>query len=202
MINNINLVQCATSTFNNINFNAPLKIFLRRLFSSKRQALPNEKTIEEKSVIRVGRKYELPNDHIIRNHFHDGYIRSFTFHQTFWKKNVQFSMHNSNSTSKNSDSCILFNNDQRELDCGFIVGIISDSKQQCNLIVHKVHIERQDTFTFKKKRVINPYIFWGKLTVPPTLMTIQIQDIVVKIAYSNAGTMFHFFQYPNTTEST
>jgi hypothetical protein len=54
---------------------------------------------------------------------------------------------------------------------------------------------------FKKKKVVNPFIFWGQLTDPPDMVTIGIDDIIVKLAHSKQE-VFHFYQYPNTVEST
>jgi len=69
-----------------------------------------------------------------------------------------------------------------------------------------VHLDRsvfdRDSLTFKNKYVLNPFIFWGQLTDPPHLVTIHIQDIIVKLGYSKAEQIFHFFQYPNIVEST
>jgi hypothetical protein len=202
LINNINLVQCATAEFHNFNFSMSLKLFLRRMFSSKRQALPTQKTIDENHFIRLGRTLELPNDHTVLTHLHNIHILNFSLHETCWKRNVQFSVYDSSSTAKNSDSCVLYKNDRDEISCGFIVAIVSDSNHRCDLTIHTVYIDRGDSLTFKKKYVFNPFIFQGQLTDPPHLVTIDIQYITVKIAYSKVENVFHFFQYPNTAEST
>ncbi len=44
----------------------------------------------------------------------------------------------------------------------------------------------------KNKRLVNPFIFWGQLSDPPNMVTIPIDDIIVKLAYSKQDT-FHFF---------
>jgi hypothetical protein len=85
---------------------------------------------------------------------------------------------------------------------GFIAAIILDAMQQCNIIVHKVRINHWDYLILKKKRFINPFIFWGKQTQPPELTTIDLNSIIVKLAYRKDRDLFHFFQFPNTVEST
>jgi hypothetical protein len=203
LINNINLVQRATTELNTVKFSTSLKLFIRRIFASKRQALPKQQTTDEDNFIRVGRKFKLSSDHIVINHLHNIHSLNFSTYKTCWKKNVQFSIYDSNSTTQNSDSCILFQTiDQTEMGCGFIVAITSQLKQQCSLIIHTVLIDRRDSLTFKKKHIVNPFIFQGYLTDPPNLITIDIQDILVKIAHSKVDNIFHFFQYPNTVEST
>ena len=56
-------------------------------------------------------------------------------------------------------------------------------------------------FHIQKKIVVNPFIFWGQLSNPPNMVTIPIDDIIVKLAYSKQD-IFHFFQFPNTVKST
>jgi hypothetical protein len=202
LVNNINLAQCATSEFKNAGFNTNLKLFVHRLFASKRQALPKQTVADDNDLIRFSRKIILPSDHIVMNHLHNIHFFHGSLYETCWKKNVQFTIYDPNSTTKTSDSCILFKTHQSEVNCGFIVGIISTSKQQCNLTIHEVQIDQEDSITYKNKYIVNPFIFWGQLTDPPHLITIDIQDILVKIAYSKVKDTFHFYQYPNTAEST
>jgi hypothetical protein len=91
--------------------------------------------------------------------------------------------------------------EQTQTNCGFIAAIYYDSNQECNVVVHMVRIDRRDSFTFKKRNVINPFMFWGQPTDPPHLVTVRIDNIIVKLAYSEQD-IFHFFQFPNTVEST
>ena len=200
LTNNLNIIQCATAKFNNISFTAPLKSFIRRLFSSKRRAFPILTSTNEIKSIHLGRKLQLPNDHIVMVYLRDNLAPNVSVHRTCWKNNVQFSIHVPNSSSKNCDSCVLFK-EQNQVKCGFIASIASDSNQECNVIVHTVYINREDSLTFKSRNIINPFIFFGQLTDPPHLVTVHIDDILVKIAYTKQD-IFHFFQFPNTVEST
>ncbi|CAF3153953.1 unnamed protein product [Rotaria sp. Silwood2] len=200
LINNLNILQCATAQLNDIPFSTSIKLFIRRLFSSKQLAFPNQQSINKNKSVRLGRKFKPSNDHIVMTYLHNSQISNFSLHQTCWKNNVQFSIYESSSTSKNSDSCVLFK-DKHEIKCGFIMAIIYDMKQQCNMVLHTVSIDQQDSFTFKKKTVVNPFIFWGQLSDPRNMVTIPIDDIIVKLAYSKQD-IFHFFQFPNIVEST
>jgi hypothetical protein len=102
--------------------------------------------------------------------------------------------------NKTSDFCVLFK-DQQQTSCGFIMAIAYGSKQECYVALHKVNIDGHDSFIYNNKHVINPFIFWGNLTDPPEIMTVHLKDILVKVAYSKQDA-FHFYQYPNTVEST
>ena len=81
------------------------------------------------------------------------------------------------------------------------MAIVYDSKQECSMVLHQVNIDWQDSSTYNNKHVMNPFIFWGNLTDPPELMTVHLKDTIVKVAYSKQK-VFHFYQYPNTVEST
>jgi hypothetical protein len=202
LINNINILKCATTEFNNVNFSTSLKLFIRRLFSSKRHALPKQDTPNENNSIRFGRKFELPKHHSVMAHLHTTHFLHCSLYRTCWKNNVQFSMYSSSSTAQNCDSCLLFKSEQNEMNCGFIAAIICDSKQECYVVIHSIYINRRDSFTFKKKYIVNPFVFWGQLTDPPDLVTIRIEDVIVKLAYNKDDNNFHFFKFPNTVEST
>jgi hypothetical protein len=200
LIDNLNILQCATAELNTINFSTSLKVFIHRLFSSKRNTLPNQKSIIDNKAVRLSRKSELPHDHVAMNHLRNNYTLNFSSHRTCWKNNVRFSVYESTSTSKNCDSCVLFK-EQNDTNCGFIVAIIYNLKQECSVVIHTVSVDRRDSFIFKTKNVVNPFRFWGELTDPPNMVTIPIDDIIVKLAY-NKQESFHFFQFPNTVEST
>ena len=202
LTNNINILQSSTKQFNTANFNTSLKLFIHRLFSSKRQALSNEKSINENNAIRFGKKFELPDDHTVMNYLRTTHMLNYSLHRTYWKNNVKFSIHDYKSTAKNSDSCLLYKCDLSKVNCGFIAAIIRQSEQQCHIVIHTINISRQDSFTLKNKHVVNPFIFWGRLTDPPHRLIINIQDIIVKIAYNKQDEVFHLFQFPNTVEST
>ncbi len=81
------------------------------------------------------------------------------------------------------------------------MAIVYDSKQECSMVLYKVNIDRQGSFTYNNKHVMNPFIFRGNLTDPPEMMTVHLKDIIVKVAHSKQEA-FHFYQYPNTVEST
>lgn len=200
LINNINLLKCATVQLNRLNYKASLHIFIHRLFSSKRKALPKEATINQNNSIRVGHKLILSNDHIAMVHLRETKASNFSLHRTCWKNNVKFSVYEPNSTGKSCDSFVLFK-DKRETNCGFIIAIIYDSLKQCYAMIHTVRVDRHDSLIIKKKCVINPFIFWGKLTDPPNLITIHIDNIIIKLAHSKQD-IFHFYQFPNSIEST
>jgi hypothetical protein len=200
LINNINIVQCATLEFNKTDCHTSVKLFMQRLFSSKRHAFPDQKVINDGGFIRLGRKLKLSNDHPVIVHLHNTHVFNFDLYETCWKNNVRFNIIDFNSTTKTCDSCVLFK-DQQETTCGFITAIVYDTEQKCYIVLHKVHIDRQDPFTFKSKHVTNPFIFWGHLTDPPQMTTVHLRDIIVKLAYSKQEA-FHFYQYPNTVEST
>ena len=183
LINNLNTLECATAQLSDIPFRTPLKLFIHGLFYSKQHIFPNQKSINTNKPIRLGRKLKLSNDHIVMVYLHSKQISNFFVHQTCWKNNVQFSIYESGSTSKTSDSYALFK-DKHETKCGFIVAIIYDMKQKCNMVLHRVCIDQRVSFTFKKKIVVNPFIFWGQLSNLPNMVTISIDEIIVKLAYS------------------
>ncbi|CAF1535124.1 unnamed protein product [Adineta ricciae] len=202
LINNIRLVQCATAKLNTTSFSTDLILFVHRLFASKRQALPKQTVSNENNFIRAARKLKLSDDHVVMTHLQSTQHMKFTLYETCWKKSVQFTVYDPSSTTQTSDSCILFRNLQSEMNCGFIVAIISNSQQKIKLIIHQVHIDQHDAFTLGNKHIVNPFVFWRRLTHPPGLVTINIEDIIVKIAYSKVKNIFHFYQYPNNVEST
>ena len=201
MINNINIVQSATIQFNDTKLSTPIKLFIRRLLTSKRHAFPDHKITNGNTLIRLGRRLKLTNDHVVMMHLHNTHVFNFDLYKSCWKNNIRFSIFQSNSTTnKICDSCVLFK-DQHQTNCGFVTAIVYDSKQECYVVLHKIHIHRQASFTFKNKKIINPFIFWGDLTDPPQMITVHLNDIFVKLAYSKQE-MFHFYQYPNVVEST
>ncbi|CAF4644078.1 unnamed protein product [Rotaria socialis] len=200
LTNNINILKCATVELDTIDYAAPLHLFICRLFSPKRQALPRQVTTKQNKSIRLGCRLELPNDHIVMAYLGEKQIFNFSLHGTCWKNNVQFSVYESSSNSSNCDSCVLFK-EKHETNCGFIMAIIHNSRKQCYAVVHTIRIDGRDFLSIKKKNVVNPFIFWEQLTDPPHIVRIDINDITVKLAHSKQD-IFHFFQFPNTVEST
>ena len=193
LVNNINIFQRATTKIGKIDFRASLTLFIHRLFASKRSALPKGDSPTENTLIRVVLQLELPSDHIVMTYLNTTSVSHLPRYKTCWKGAVQFSI---------CDSCILFKNRASDVECGFIVAIVWYSTQQCKLIIHSVNIDLHDSVTVNKKRLVNPFIFWGQLSCPPVLMTNGIQDIIVKLAHRTEKSIIHFFQYPNTVEST
>ena len=202
LTNNINILQAATAELNNVNFNKPLRLFIHRLFSSKRQALPKVTPTNEGISIRLGAKLELPNTHVVMAHLRTIYSLPFYIHATCWKNKVRFSVYEPNSPTQNCDSSLLLKSSHNDTGCGFIEGILCHSTKEYRLVINKICIISHDSLTLKKKCVINPFIFWGKLTNPPQLIIIPIEHIIVKLAYKKEKDLFHFFQFPNTVEST
>ncbi|CAF1410154.1 unnamed protein product [Adineta ricciae] len=194
LINNLNIVQSATNELNNINLNRSLKLYVFRIFSTKRQALPSEKSLDENFSIRFARKLDLQNSSIT--------FKNVTIYQTFCKNHIQFSTYDLLSTTKNSDSCLLFKHQQQQFSCGSFFAIIRESVDDYRLIIHTVDITNHDSLKLKNKQIMNPFIFWGKLTNPHRLVTIHAQDIITKLAYNKIGDVFQFFRYPNIVEST
>ncbi|CAF2096875.1 unnamed protein product [Rotaria magnacalcarata] len=200
LTNNINILKCATAQLSEINPSTHLHGFIRRLFSSKRQALPRQASPDDNRSIRLGRKLTLTYDHITMVYLRQKQVFNFCVHETCWKNNIRFSIHESSSNTKTCDSCVLFK-ENHETNCGFIVAIISDAMNQCYTLIHTVRIERRDTLVINKKKLVNSFMFWGQLTNPPNMVMVHINDIVVKLAHSKQD-IFHFFRYPNTVEST
>ena len=44
--------------------------------------------------------------------------------------------------------------------------------------------------------------FWGHSTDFPKFVLTTLKNIIVKLAYKKEDDLFHFFQFPNTVEST
>ena len=105
LINNLNVLECVTAQFSDTPFRSPLKLLIHGLFYSKQRIFPNQKSINTNKPIRLGRKFKLPNDHIVMAYLHSKQISNFSVHQTCLKNNIQFSIYESGSTSKTSDSC-------------------------------------------------------------------------------------------------
>jgi hypothetical protein len=196
LVNNIDIFQRATAKIGKIGFHTSLTWFIRRLFASKRSALPKGDSPTENTLIRVARQLELPSDHIVMTYLNTTSVSHRPLYKTCWEGDVQFSIYDSSSNSKNCDSCVLFKNRANDVECGFIVAIVRYPIQQCKLIIHSVNIDLHDLVTVNKKRVVNPFIFWGQLSCPPVLMTIGIQDTIVKLAHRTEKSIIHFFQYP------
>ena len=121
------------------------------------------------------------------------HVFNFDLYEICWKNNVRLNIIEFNSTNKTCDSCVFFR-DQQQTSCGFM-GIVYDSKQECYMVLHKVNIDRHDSFTCSNKHVMHPFIFWGNFTYPPEIKTIQLKDIIVKIANSKQE------NHPNTVEN-
>ena len=172
------------------------------LFAYKHSALPKGDSPTKNTLIRVARQLELPSDHIVMTYLNTTSVSHLPLCKTCWKGAVPFSIYDSSSNSKNCDSCILFKNRASDVEYRFIVAIVRYSTQQCKLIIHSVNIDLHDSVTVKKKRVVNPFIFWGQLSSPPVLMTIGMQDIFVKLAHRTEKSIIHFFQYSNIVQST
>ena len=201
-MNDIDISQRATAKIGQIGFHASLTLFICRLFVSKRSALPKGDSPTESTLIRVARQLELPSDHIVMTYLNTTSISHLPLYKTCWKGDVQFSIYDSSSNSKSCDSCVLLKNRANDVECGFIVAIVSYSTQQCKLIIHSVNIDLHDSVTVNKKRLVNLLIFWGQLSCPTVLVTIGIQDIIVKLAHRTEKSIIHFFQYRHTVEST
>ena len=196
----MNILQHATARLNSFSSISPLKKFIYRLYSSKRHTLPSQNSMNENRSIHLGRKFQLPKDHMLMVHLQNKQILNYSLHRTCWKNNVRFSVYESSSTTKTSDSCVLFKH-QHETNCGVIAAIVCDSNQECRVVIHRIHIDRYDSLIFKKKKIRNPFVFCGQLTDPPDMVIIHMDDIIVKLAY-NKQDVFHIFQFPNVVEST
>ena len=195
-MNNIDIFQRVTAKIGNIDSHASLTLFIRRLFASKRSALPKGDSLTKNTLIQVARQLELPSDHIVMTYLNTTSVSHLPLYKTCWKGAVQFSTYESSSNSKNCESCILFKNRASDVECGFIVAIARYSTQQCKLIIHSVNIALHDSVTVNKKRVVNPFIFWGQLSCPSVLVTIGMQDIIVKLAHRTEKSIILFFSTP------
>ncbi|CAF3780834.1 unnamed protein product [Rotaria socialis] len=118
------------------------------------------------------------------------------------EKKVRFSVYDPNSHTHTCDSCLIFKSGTTGTQCGFILAIIGDSKQEYRLLINKMKIIQRDSLTCKNKRAINPFIFSGQPTDPPQFVLIPVEHIIAKLAYKKEANQFHFFQYPNTVQST
>ena len=65
LVNNIDIFQRATAKIGEIDFHESLTLFIRRLFASKRTALPKRDSSTGNSLIQVARRLELPSDHSV-----------------------------------------------------------------------------------------------------------------------------------------
>lgn len=90
MANNINLLQESTAQLENMKFNESLRLFIDRLFSSKRQALPKHSSEKVSSYVRLGLKFQLPDNHTVMAHLKTINSLSFTLHGISWKKRYVF----------------------------------------------------------------------------------------------------------------
>ena len=201
LVNNIDIFQRAAAKIGKIGFHASLTLFIRRLFASKRSALPKGDSSTENTLIRVTRPMELPSDHIVMAYLNTTSVSHLSLYKTCRKGAVQFSIYDSSSNSKNCDSCILFKNRASDVECGFIVAIVRYSTRQCKLIIHSVNIDLHDSVTVNKKRVVNPFIFWSQLSCPSVLVTMGMQNIIVKLAHRTEKKHNPFSSVPqNSTE--
>ncbi|CAF0821809.1 unnamed protein product [Didymodactylos carnosus] len=91
--------------------------------------------------------------------------------------------------------------ERNEMSYGFVMAIVCDSRQESHLVICTVYINRRDSFTFKIKCVINPFIFWGQPTDPSQLVTTHVEDVIVKVACRKEEELFHFSQFPSTVGS-
>ena len=202
LTNNINIVQGSTARLEYVKFNASLGLFIDRLFSSKRQALPKHSCENGSNYVRVGPELELPENHFVMAHLKTINSLPFSIHETSWKNKIRFSIYNPNSPAQNCDSCLLFKDTNHTVSCGFIVAIVCYPTEEYRLVINKVYINRRDSLICNGKCVINPFIFWGHLRNFPRLAVIPFEHVVVKLGYKKEKDFFHFFQFPNTAEST
>ena len=166
-----------------IGFHTSLTLFIRCLFASKRSALPKGDSPTENTLIRVARQLE---------------YRATTLLWLTWTQKVFRICRCIKRVEK-----VLFNSPtMTHPRISKTVAIVWYSTQQGKLTIHSVNIDLHDSVTINKKRVVNPFIFWGQLSCPHVLMTIGIQDIIVKLAHRAEKSIIHFFQCPNTVEST
>ncbi|CAF3393914.1 unnamed protein product [Rotaria socialis] len=202
LVNNINILQAATEKIDHIHLHSPLRIFIARLFSTKRQALPKVSSEDTKKSVRLGPMLKLPQDHIVMTYLNTIYSVPFHIHETCWKNKIRFSIYNPNSLSRNCDSCLLFKNQNNETCYGFVVAILNQPQEGYRILVNQIQVNRRDSLILKGRCIINPFIFWGHLTDTPKFVIISLEHIIVKLAYRRENDLFHFFQFPNTVEST
>ena len=165
-MNNIDIFQRATAKIGKIGFHASLTLFIRRVFASKRSALPK-------------RNETLPPRILLSEWLVNWNYRATTMLWFTWSRQV-FSIYR---CIKHVGKVLSNSLSMTHPRIAKIVAIVRYSTQQYKLIIHSVNIDLHDSVTVNKKRVANPFIFWGQLSCPPVLMTIGIQDIIVKLAH-------------------
>ena len=202
LVNNINILQAATEQIVSNRFNSSLRIFITCLLSSKRQALPKLTSTDTRNSVRLGPKFQLPQNHVVMKYLAAIYLMPVHVYETCWENNIRFSTYNPTSVSQNCDSCLLFKNEKNEICCGFIAAIVCHPKEKCRMVINQIQINHRDSLILPGRCIINPYIFWGHSTDFPKFVLTPLKNIIVKLAYKKEGELFHFFQFPNTVEST
>ena len=155
----VNILQVAKEQLVSNRFNSSLRIFITCLFSSKRQALPKLAPIDPRNSVRLGPKYQLPQDHVVMKYLAAIYPMPVHVYETCWKNNIRFSTYNPTSVSQNCDSCLLFKNKKNETCCGFIAAIVCHPKEECRMVINQIQINHRDSLILQGRCIINPYIF-------------------------------------------
>lgn len=202
LVNNLSIMKSAFVQLKDHNFTINLRLFIERLFASKRRAPPDNRSIDDKACVHFGKRLMLSSDDTIMKILNAEKLMYRSIHKTCWMKNVRFSVYDANTVAKHCDSCVLLKKQEPDFICGFILAIITTSKNQCQFIIHTVEVDHHDRINIKKRTVVNPFIFWGRLTNPPRIKIVCIDGVLTKLAYRRESTVFHFFHFPNTVEST
>ena len=96
----------------------------------------------------------------------------FSVHKISWRNEIRFSVYDPDSPTQHCNSCLLFNDADKTISCGFLAAIVFYPIEEYRRVISKVYTNRRDSLICNGRYIINSFIFWRHLMDFPQLVTI------------------------------
>ncbi len=204
---NIDIMRQSSLIVSSSTFPLSGKLYVERINSSRRQALPT--SLNSVAKIRFHSKIVAPVPDTI-SHLLNSYHSNVSLYRTMFLDDVRFNSHDFTSFQRSSDACLLYESTEDNYSIGFVqcVAHLIDANEICLILTEVLVSSTADTLNVNGHTLRCNNILMGSINPSSTLM-IRPSQIIHKLAfrpYSNntrsQQDTFIFFQYPNVKECT
>jgi hypothetical protein len=208
LIKNIDLLrQSSFLILSSSTFPSSGKVFVNRINSSARQALPTG--LGGMSKVRLHARLLTPSLNLI-SLFRDAGYSSISFYKTLFTDGVRFNAHDVSTFHRSSDACVFYESTTNIFSIGFVkcIAHIHDSNDICIVLMKTEIFSTADTLDIKRRVFRCTNVLTGSILLSSSVI-IRPSQIVRKLAFrrcsnntASVSNTFLFFQYPNVQEST
>lgn len=207
LIRNIDLIRQSSLILSSSTFPSPGKVFVNRINSSARQALPTG--LGGMSKFRLHARLLTPSSHLL-SLFRDAGYSNISFYKTLFADGVRFNAHDVSTFHRSSDACVLYKSTRDIFSIGFVecIAHIHDSNDICLVLMKTEISSTADTLNIKRRVFHCTNVLTGSILLLSSVI-IRPSQIVRKLAFrressstASVSNTFLFFQYPNVQEST